>query len=646
MSRKKIEERKARKAKKKDTKEASFEKKPIWLLLTIVLGFVAYSSIYENKVTNYDDDIYVTENAPLRNLEVNTLFTEFYWNQYSPLAMTIMGIEFKVSDANEKFLRFMSVLIHVLCALVIFLLIRHLVKDDLVAGLTSLLFVVHPLNVESVAWLTASMKIGTYALFFLLSVYSYLRYLETDKKSFILLSFVFFLASCFSKEQAVVLPVLLLAIDYFKGRKLTTKDVWIQKIPFFLLSMIFGYITLQASSSSEVASNAVIVYNFGFAERVLFAFYATGMYVLKLIAPLELSMFYTYPVKGEIPAYFYVVPLLVIGLLFGLFKAYRAGHKWIAFGLLFFFINVFLTSLTAVMSVRDVIMADRYVYLPSVGLFFILSYFIVVKMKERFKPGLYVILGLALILSAMTYQRTQVWKDSVTLFSDVIDKGAYANRNNPYLALAYNNRGIEYKRAGKIDLAMSDYSKAIESDPKYPNGYLNRGNIYFDSGKDDLALQDYNTVLQLQENAKAYSARGAIFARRQQYDAAIEDMNKAIQSDKYFIDAYSNRAITYLEMGRFDDAIADCTTILNMAPNRAGIYELRAYLKQRKGDHAAAIIDFDRSIQLDGSQAPFYFNRGISHRATGNKAAALRDLQKASSMGYPVPADVLNSVKN
>lgn len=643
MSRTKTEERKARKTKKKGLKEQQFNKKPIWLLLALVLTLVSYSGIYDNQYVNYDDDVYVTENPPLRNLEIGTLFSEIYLNQYAPLAMTIAGLEFKASDANLGFIRFMSVFFHLLCVLLVFGIFRIIMRDDFMAAMLALLFGLHPMQVESVAWLAASMKIGTYSFFFLLATWTYLRYRITEKKSFLVWTFLAFLASCFCKEQAVVLPLVLVLIDYLRGKDIFKMKVWVEKIPFFVVSVIFGLVTLKASQGSELVQK---VYDFGFGERLLFAMYSAGMYVVRTIAPLDLSFFYTYPVKGEIPAQYYIVPLLVLGLIYLMIRAFKKDQRWLAFGIAFFLVNIFLTTLTAVMAVRDVLMADRYVYIPIIGLFFILVQVVHTRKEGSSSSLKYIFLVLGIVYAGLTFSRVEVFKDSVSLFSDVIEKGTSPGEINPYLALAYNNRGIALKRSGQIDKAQADYAMAIKSNPGYTNAFLNRGNIFFDAGNDDLALADYNVVLDATENAKAYSARGAIFAKRKQYDSAIEDMNKAVKLDGYFTDAYSNRALTYLEMGRFDEAIADCSSILKMTPNRADMYELRAYIKARKGDHQAAIIDFDRSIQLDGGRAAFYFNRGLSYRALENKTLALKDFQRASSMGYTVPADILNTVQN
>ena len=198
---------------------------PLWLLLALGLTLVAYFSLVNNQYINYDDDLYVTENPLIQNLEVKELFQAkggWFYSQYSPVAMTIMALEFKVFNGNQKMIRATSMGIHLINALLVFFLFRRLMGNEMAAGLIALLFGVHPMQVESVSWLAASFKIGTYAMFFLLACLQYVKYLDNDKKGNLIFAFVFFVLSCMCKEQAVALPVLLLAIDYFKKRSFST----------------------------------------------------------------------------------------------------------------------------------------------------------------------------------------------------------------------------------------------------------------------------------------------------------------------------------------------------------------------------------------------------------------------------------------
>ena len=618
-----------------------------WLLLAIGLSLVAYFSLVNNQFINYDDDLYVTENPLIQNLEIKELFQAkggWFYSQYSPVAMTLLGLEFKVFNGNPKMIRATSILIHLINVLLVFFIFRRLLGNEMAAGLIAMLFGVHPMQVESVSWLAASFKIGTYAMFFLMACLQYIKYLDNQKKANLVFGFFFFVLACMCKEQAVALPVLLLAIDYFKKRNFSTALI-IEKIPFFVVSMIFGYITLTASSSGDVSNLAEKVYNFGFGERLVFACYSMGMYTVKLIVPFKLSAYYTYPRAGAIPAYFYVFPLLVIGLIASMVLAYIKDKRWLVFGILFFLINVGLTVFTSLLSVREVIMADRYVYLPCLGIFFILVHLVISNKDKIPFPSQYLLLAMGLIFTVLSFFRVQVWKTTETVFTDVINKETIPNKINPYLAMPYNNRGIFFKGNNQIDKARKDFESAIKCNSSYPSGYMNRGNIYFNEGMalqnnptkmnqlHDLALADYDKTLELDPKTKrAYSARGGIYANRGQYEKALVEMNKSIELDSRFVNGYSNRALIYLRMNRFQEAIQDCTSLLKLDPTDAPIYDMRGVCHANLKNYDAAIADYTRAIKVNPRIKSFYQNRAKSYRAKGMEAEAQRDEAKAGSM--------------
>jgi len=172
---------------KKQSKKKQVQKKQsiqwAFLLVALVAGAIVFSSIFDNAYLNYDDDVYVHENPLIRNLEVGTLFGGSYLSQYSPMAMTLMGVQYKISD-SIGFIRFGSLLTHLLSVLFVFLIFRKLTKEDWMAGVIAVLWAAHPMQVESVAWLSAAMKVGSYTLFYFMSIWMYLKYLDNveDKK--------------------------------------------------------------------------------------------------------------------------------------------------------------------------------------------------------------------------------------------------------------------------------------------------------------------------------------------------------------------------------------------------------------------------------------------------------------------------------
>ncbi|MBK7409795.1 MAG: tetratricopeptide repeat protein [Saprospirales bacterium] len=403
--------------------------------------------------------------------------------------------------------------------------------------ITAGLFAIHTLQVESVAWMAGSMKVGSYALFSLASMLVYLHYLDKRKWSQLALSLGLFSLACMCKEQAVVLPVLLLGIDYVKRRNLLSKEVILEKVPFFIVALIFGLVTMNVADEMRGTDQAL---PYTILERTLFASYALTAYTLKHILPVDLSTYYIYPPLGNTPAFYYLTPFLFLAMLVGFFYAWKKDQRLIVFGLAFFLVNVVLTILSQIFSVRDVMMADRYIYLSTIGFFLILAWWATQLVDKKPANRTLVYGGLlvyGLVLTAMTYQRCGVWKNSITVFTDAIEKGKpkEGGKYSPALALPFTNRGLAKKIQGDTEGAMADYNQAIIANPGHAKAYLNRGNIYFNAGQHDLAIENHNKTIELDPgNQKAYSSRGAAFASIGQYDLALADFDKAIEMDPNF----------------------------------------------------------------------------------------------------------------
>lgn len=641
MKPKKTKKQKKRVAKKPQRSNNGW----MWLGAALVLTLLAMIPVFSTELLNYDDELYITENIFIQNFKIGDLFGGFFQNQYSPIAMTLMAFWYKLG-LSVGALKFISVLWHLLNVALVFLVVRKLFGKEEWAFFVAALFGVSTMQLESVAWLAASMKIGTYGFFFLGAVWLYLRYLDALNKKFLFASIGAFLLACLCKEQAVALAPTLVLVDYFKKRNWLSGAVLMEKVPYFILAIIFGVITLKASASAEVKH---VVYDFNIGERLLFAAYALGSYFTKLTIPFNLSFFYTYPIKGATPAYFYIYALIFIAILGVLFQAWRSNNRTVLFALLFFLINIGLTVFTQILSVRDVIMADRYVYISSIGWFLFIAYCLEKFLSPRLGKSTtqYLGIGLIAVMTVVTFLRGSVWKDSISVFSDVIEKGKYTDgKKNPYLALPYNNRGIAYKRKGNIDQAMKDFNSAIGASNKYPSGFLNRGNIYFSREEDKLAIKDYNQTIKLDANStKALSARGAIYAKQGKNDLALQDLNKAIELEPYFADALSNRGLLYMQMSRYDESIADFSKIISFRPRSHEMYSTRGVVYGRAGRMEESIADHTKAIQLDPKSGAYFINRAYAYAQVGNKAAALQDAQKAKSFGANVSQDFIDSLK-
>ena len=650
MAKTKRKSTKKKTIKKQHTAKALLSKKNALIILGVIffLTFLAFSPLINSTFLNYDDDIYITENIFIRDFSISNLpllFSGFLANQYSPVAMTIMGLEVAMLGMNASNLKIISILFHLLNAFLVFRFISLLFKRTDLALIVAAIFCVHPMQLESVAWLAASMKIEAFACFFLLSLICYTQYLNKKMSSFYYgAALIFFLLSCFSKEQAVSLAVTLFAIDYLRGRSLLNSRVWLEKIPFLAIAVIFGWMTLSASSGIERNATAAL---FGVPERLLFVSFTSVAYLVKIAIPFNLSFLYFFPLKASIPITYYLSPLLFIPLVYLLYYSIRKDYKVMAFGMLFFGINIGLAIFSQAFAVRDVIMADRYVYLPVIGTSILLSFGLLewVKKKPGLKTPIFMGLGIyVLVLLFLSFQRTTVWKNSITVFSDAIEKAA--SKELPILSLAYGNLGLAKKNNGDIDGAMAAFNQAITLNKADYKSFLNRGNIYFNNGQWDLAIADYNkSEAASQSDPKIYSSRGAAYGSKGIYDLAIKDLTKALELDPSFTDASKNRSVIYFSTRQFEVALQDCNHYLSYVPNDARMVHHRGLVYGELGRLGEAEADVNRAIQLDPNKGEFYLTRSRLSLNKGNKTGALSDAQKALNLGAKVSEEYLNSLR-
>lgn len=359
-----------------------------------------------------------------------TIFTEFYGGQYSPINQLIYTLLYTGFGYNPFWFHTLNLAVHTLNALLVYFLLNKLLGQTRyftissacrIAFFTALLFSVHPLQAEAVAWISAS-KIVLYTLFYLLALYAYVCYAVSYKVKYYLLTVLCFVLSFGAKEQAVMLPVCLLLIDYAIGRSFQIKRVLLEKLPLFALSLIFGYVTMlsQASSGGGVLSD---VESYPFHQNLLFACYSFFEYIVKCLVPLKLSYLYIFPnqIGESVPLRFWIYPPIIAFLAISLSSFWK--RRWVLFGLLFFIIHIGIVLHIIPIS-RFVIVADRYVYVASVGLFFIISYLLDLAIHRRVS-SLKLLIGVGVVYFIMlgTYAniRSRVWHDSETLKKELIE---------------------------------------------------------------------------------------------------------------------------------------------------------------------------------------------------------------------------------
>jgi Tfp pilus assembly protein PilF len=600
------------------------------LFIIILISFIIYLPVFHNGLLTWDDDAYIKDNPLIYSFNLKEIFSQNVMGNYHPFTILILALEYHLFGLSATGYHAVNLLLHLLNVILVFYTVFLLSDKFGVALVASLLFGIHPIHVESVAW-AAELKDLLYTFFFLASYIFYLKYLKDLHKKNYAFSLLLFLVSLLSKAMAASLPVVLILTDYFKGRKINGKTI-LEKVPFFVLAIVFGIVAVLAQKSEGTTE----VIAFPIAQRILFASYGFISYLYKLILPLNLSAYYPYPVKsGEnIPLQYYAYLILLIGLIVSVLYSLRFTKK-IIFGIGFFALTVFLVL--QLFPVGSAITADRYSYVPSIGIFYLAGEgFNFLWNKKKKSWAIFLITGAVTVLfSVKTFERCSVWKNDLALWNDVISQ--YQNS-----ALTYNNRGYYFMNEGRDKEAINDFNKAIELDPGFADTYNLRGMVFMNEQKNSEAINDFNKAIELHpDNAHAYVNRGWLFMNEGKNKEAIDDFNKAIELDPRYAGAYNNRGIYFINQQRNDDAMTDFNKAIELDPGYAEAYYDRANVSMLAKRYEEAASFYTKAIEFRNHYAEAYYYRGLAEYYSGKKVAACRDLKQAAGLGNKLAADGL-----
>ncbi|MEI6123131.1 MAG: tetratricopeptide repeat protein [Bacteroidota bacterium] len=623
----------------------------IVVIALLVLTYISFYPSLKNGLTNWDDPGYVTENPHIRDVNAPAakyMFTHFIMSNYHPLTMLSLALDYQKAQLNPRRYHLVNVLFHLLNTLLVFFFIYKLSgKRLLVAAMVALLFGIHPMHVESVSWIS-SRKDVLFAFFYLLGMITYLSYLNKNKLKvmYYVFTFALFVLSALCKPAALTFPVVLLLLDFYHKRKFTAAYL-LDKIPFFAISVLFGVLSVKAQS----AGSAIALWNImGIQYRFIFASYGFVSYIYKFLLPVNLSAFYPYPVPFPIatslPIFYYIAPCIVLALFYLVWRSLKISRLY-AFGFLFFLVNLVLVL--QFISVGAAIMADRYSYLPFIGLAFVAAMELH-RLYGSKNPSLTVVkygasvllLVVAIAFCTLTYQRTQIWKNNATLWTDVIDK--YPDKAE----IAYKNRGNYYAReVNQYEKAMQDYNSFIALSSKDPTIYSNRGNLFYLMKRYQESLKDYDTAIALDSTyADAWVNKGNTLMEIKKYDSAIICFNRGIQLDPNRITSYQSRAYCYESIGRNDEAIAEYTWAITKQPGFYNNYFYRAIAYFNKKQYKECIADFTKSIELKPDYGDAYYNRSQVFNILGDYKGALADAEKSQTYNHVVAAEYLNLLKS
>lgn len=603
----------------------------ISVIAILAVVFIAFFPSLKNGFINYDDNVLVTNNIKIKALSaenIKSYFTSFTAYLYHPLVLLTYAVEYHFFKLNPFPYHAANLAFHLGSCLLVFWLVFLLSGRVSVAFITAALFGVHPLRVESVAWVTERKDVLS-VFFYLAALVSYLYYAGKKSRGIYCLPAVMQVLSLLSKPTAVTFPVILLLMDYFQGRKLN-KQAFIEKMPFFIISIIFGIAALIGHYPAGGAS----VPSYPFVYRIFFAAYGLAFYLGKTIAPVKLACIYQYPPDTEtaLPLKFLLAPLAVAALFFAVEYSMKRTKK-IFFGAMFFFVTI-LPVLQLLPVGGGAVPADRYTYISSIGLFYILAegvYWLYAR-DPRLKVLISIVMAAAIgIFGSLTWRQCGVWRDSVTLWNDYLK----IYENGPQSYQAYHNRGMAYEEKGDFDKAIADYRRVLELNTPDPSRTLSsRGLAYAKQNQLDKAFSDMNEALKYNpKNVEALNFRGNLFNLAGRKDEAVADYSRALELEPENFSASLNRGMIYLGIGDMDRAIADLSRALKTDPGfeEAFIRRGSAYLRKKEFTKAAA--DFTAALKLNPVSVSAYRGREAAWFMLKEYGKARDDVKKLQKLG-------------
>ena len=521
------------------------------MVFIAVLTAVAYWPVFDagKEFVNWDDDKYIlgqplVESTSSQNIKRMFDTKSTVAANYHPLTMLTLAIDARRGKMTMKPFMQTNLALHAINSFLVFIFIYLLMdRSVFLAFVSALFFAVHPMHVESVAWASARKDV-LYTLFYLLALIAYLRYLDTGKLMFFALTILTFLLSCLSKPMAVTLPILLLAIDAFKGRLGGHwKRALVEKFPLIAVSLYFGLLTV--SIQAAVSGGLVDTTTYTQWQRFVFAFYAVLQYCFKLVLPINLSAYYPYPnelTPSNIPGFMIAGAGCVVAALAALlmFWRRRPGPRTTLamFGVAFYLITASLVL--QVVSVGGASIADRYTYMPYLGLFLVIGVLLEqlsdVIGSKRLAIGLVCAAGI--VFAVGSRERVGVWQNSETLWSDVIRQYPYEFGTQDGVEVvtkrgvmyAYSNRGIHYIKTKRPEKAIPDLGILYRARVQHPDSFRALGVAYQMTSQHPQAIEAFSVaIMQGDVDYQAYRARGASYLVSGQPERALEDFAIVLQ---------------------------------------------------------------------------------------------------------------------
>ena len=583
----------------------SLLRSPVFLPLILFAGvLILYIPAFNSSFVNYDDPAYVTSNSHvLQGLSwgnVGWAFratTEANWH---PLTWISHMADVQLFSVNPRGHHLTSVLLHAFNAVLLFFILRQvtgcLIRSAAVAGL----FAVHPLNVECVAWVAERKSVLSMFLL-LLALMAYGAYAKNRGIGRYALVVALFALGLAAKPMVVTLPVLLLLWDYWALRRIGSESESsfqrsmplrvAEKVPLFALSAASSWITLDAQRSGGALGSADLL---PLASRVENAVYSYASYLGKGIWPSGLAVFYPHPENSLAPWKVLAAAVLVVAITVAAWRQ-REHHRYLLTGWLWYLVA--LVPMIGIVQVGRQAMADRYAYLPFVGLFIIVVWGCAeLFARLRFSAVVQITIAAAVVVSyaSVAFLQVNYWHNSYTLFAHALQ----VTRRN---GIAEDNFGAALMEMGRPDLAQPHFEAAAKFVPQLSTAHYNLAVLQQQQNHPDAARREYELALKYSADAteitQSHSNLGFLLLQLNDFQGAIEQFDSALQIDPGKQNSLLGRGIAEYRQGNLNAAVADLSHAAQIAPLALVDFWLGRALED-KGQTEAAATAYETAVRL------------------------------------------------
>jgi Flp pilus assembly protein TadD len=664
-------------------------------LLLVTVTFAVFWQVRHHGFIELDDPVYVRDNAPvqcaLSKKSVSWALRTYHAGLWIPLTWLSIMVDFQLYGLDPGGYHLTNVILHLFNTLLLFLLLTRMTGLLWRSALVAALFALHPLHVESVAWVTERKDVLS-TVFWLLTIWAYLRYVERPTFVRYLLALLAFALGLMAKPMVVTLPCVLLLLDYWPlnrlavnlpGTSLDSQNHAVsgpgphkssvltlirEKIPFFVLSSAVGVVTVLAQASAGAVKSVEL---FPFKARLANAAVSYLSYIGKMFWPRNLAVFYPHPLTGISMSKAAAAGLLLVVVSIAVVRKAR-GHPYLAVGWLWYLGT--LVPVIGLLQVGSQGLADRFTYVPLIGLFIMIGWgvpHLVPSWRYRSfvlrAAGATVVLSLALC----THLQLHHWKNSQTIFTHALEvtQNNYLAHNNlgtllveqgkfeeaalhfrrgveikPDYARAWYNLALVMLRRGRPDEAATKFRRALAVRPDYPEAHNQLGSALFQQGKLDASVHAYSKAARYRPNyAEAYNNLGLALAEQGKTEEAIASYHRALSIRWDYAEAHNHLAVNLARTGRLKEAMAHCCEALRLRPSWAQSHGNLGNILAAQGKFEEAIASFYQALRLDPDAGKTHHNLALALAKQGRFEEAVGHYRQAVQL-EPNPAQSHNNL--